>query len=99
MPTPSLTDKALGVAQAAARAGEDIRPVGSDIKRGQAVLQAGDMLAAPEIGILATVGAAKVQVSPLHAPHPAVHLSDCMECSTHAWSKLAQDTQGHHEYC
>ena len=36
--------------------------MGSDIKRGQVVLQAGDMLEAPEIGILATVGASKVKV-------------------------------------
>ena len=49
--------------QAASKAGEDIRQVGSDIKQGQLVLQAGDMLDAPEIGILATVGATSVQVS------------------------------------
>ena len=49
-------------AQAAGKAGEDIRPVGSDIKQGQAVLHAGDMLDAPEIGILATVGATTVKV-------------------------------------
>lgn len=36
--------------------------MGSDIKRSQVVLQAGDMLDAPEIGILATVGAAEVKV-------------------------------------
>ena len=51
------------VVQAASGAGQDIRPVGCDIKCGQAVLQAGDMLDAPEIGILATVGSVDVKVT------------------------------------
>lgn len=38
------------------RVGEDIRPVGSDVAAGQVVLQAGERLAAAEIGLLATVG-------------------------------------------
>ena len=49
--------------QGASKAGEDIRQPGSDIKAGQAVLQAGDLLGAAEIGLLATVGAAQVKVS------------------------------------
>jgi len=48
--------------QAASKAGEDIRAVGSDIQVGQTVLQAGDLLGAAEIGILATVGAATLKV-------------------------------------
>ncbi len=48
--------------QAASKAGEDIRAVGSDIQVGQTVLQAGDMLGPAEIGILATVGAATLKV-------------------------------------
>lgn len=51
------------VVQEASKAGHDIRAVGSDIKQGQAVLQAGDMLDAPEIGILATVGSVNVKVT------------------------------------
>ena len=49
--------------QAASKAGEDIRQAGSDIRAGQPVLQAGDMLGPAEIGLLATVGAAQVKVS------------------------------------
>ncbi len=46
------------------RAGADIRPVGSDIQQGETVLDAGAHLGAAEIGLLATVGAAQVQVYP-----------------------------------
>ena len=49
--------------QAAGKTGQDIRPVGSDIKAGQLVLPAGTLLGPAEVGILATVGAAHVQVS------------------------------------
>ena len=48
--------------QGASKPGEDVRAVGSDITAGQVVLQAGDLLGAAEIGILATVGAARVKV-------------------------------------
>ncbi|KAI8470687.1 MAG: molybdopterin biosynthesis protein [Monoraphidium minutum] len=41
----------------AAKPGQDIRPVGSDIERGAEVLAAGERLGPAEIGILATVGA------------------------------------------
>ncbi len=44
------------------RAGEDIRTVGSDVAAGQRVLEAGERLAAAEIGLLATVGVAQVPV-------------------------------------
>jgi molybdenum cofactor synthesis domain-containing protein len=43
-------------------AGAYIRPVGSDIEAGQLVLERGTVLGAPEIGLLATVGAATIQV-------------------------------------
>lgn len=46
------------------KAGDDIRPVGSDIERGQEVLPAGARLGAAEIGLLATVGIATVSVYP-----------------------------------
>lgn len=46
----------------AAKPGEDIRPVGSDVALGQVVLSAGDRLGPAEIGILASVGASRVKV-------------------------------------
>ncbi|DBA77249.1 hypothetical protein WJX79_006001 [Trebouxia sp. C0005] len=55
-------EKRVRIVKAASQAGEDIRAVGSDIKVGQTVLQAGDMLGPAEIGILATVGAATLKV-------------------------------------
>lgn len=44
------------------KVGEDVREVGSDVAAGEVVLQAGDMVGAAEIGILATVGATEVEV-------------------------------------
>ncbi|KAK7476221.1 hypothetical protein BaRGS_00032497, partial [Batillaria attramentaria] len=41
--------------------GQDIRPVGSDIAKGQQVLCRGQRLGPAELGLLATVGVAKVQ--------------------------------------
>lgn len=46
----------------AAQPGLDIRPVGSDMAAGAVVLPAGTRVNAAEIGILATVGAARVSV-------------------------------------
>lgn len=46
----------------AARPGQDIRAVGSDIRAGETVLAAGERVGPAEIGLLATVGAATVQV-------------------------------------
>ena len=43
--------------------GKWVRPLGSDIEAGATVLAAGERVGAAEIGILATVGAAHVQVS------------------------------------
>lgn len=37
--------------------------MGSDIQKGQAVLQAGELIGPAEVGILATVGAAKLKVN------------------------------------
>lgn len=70
MPSPAMpccacawhTQQHFDIVQAASKAGEDIRAVGSDIQVGQTVLQAGDMLGPAEIGILATVGAATLKV-------------------------------------
>ncbi|CAI5530168.1 unnamed protein product [Closterium sp. Naga37s-1] len=45
-----------------ATVGQDIRPVGSDLAAGTVVLQAGERLGPAEIGLLATVGAAHVNV-------------------------------------
>ncbi|EYU35987.1 hypothetical protein ABFS82_14G225400 [Erythranthe guttata] len=44
--------------------GLDIRPVGSDIAKGDVVLKSGDHLGAAEIGLLATVGITAVKVYP-----------------------------------
>ncbi|KXZ48662.1 hypothetical protein GPECTOR_26g565 [Gonium pectorale] len=46
----------------AARAGQDIRPVGSDIMQGDVVLRAGERVGVAEVGILATVGAVQLRV-------------------------------------
>lgn len=46
------------------RPGDDIRKIGADIAQGERVLSAGVRLGAAEIGLLATVGAAQVQVHP-----------------------------------
>lgn len=54
--------------QAASKVGEDIRPTGSDIQAGAQVLQKGDLIDAAEIGLLATVGAATLQVPSLSMP-------------------------------
>ncbi|GJP53026.1 hypothetical protein CLOM_g12172 [Closterium sp. NIES-68] len=45
-----------------ATAGQDIRPVGSDLAAGTVVLPGGDRIGPSEVGLLATVGAAQVQV-------------------------------------
>lgn len=50
--------------------GVDIRPVGSDIAKGDVVLKSGERLGAAEVGLLATVGVFMVKVYP--APSIAV---------------------------
>ena len=65
--------------QAAKAAGQDIRPVGSDIKAQDLVLKAGTLLGPGEIGILASVGAADVQVIPVWYTCPLQ--SVCMSTS------------------
>ena len=42
--------------------GQDIRPVGTDIKTGEVVVKAGTKLGPSEAGVLASVGIVKVQV-------------------------------------
>ena len=44
------------------KAGQDIRKIGSDIEKGSIILQQGSVIGPAEIGLLATVGAAKVRV-------------------------------------
>lgn len=44
------------------KAGQDIRPVGCDIKAGNKVLNAGSWVGPSEIGLLASIGVTKVQV-------------------------------------
>lgn len=51
-------------------AGADVRPVGYDVAAGQEVLPAGALLGAAEIGLLATIGVAQVNVYP--APRVAI---------------------------
>jgi gephyrin len=46
------------------RAGDDVRPVGVDVRAGETVLQAGDYLGVAEIGLLATVGVTQAPVYP-----------------------------------
>ncbi len=50
--------------------GANIRPIGQDIRRGEVVLRAGALLGPAELGVLATVGRAEVEVIP--APVVAV---------------------------
>lgn len=42
--------------------GHDVRPVGSDIQAGQAILEVGDRVGSAEVGLLATVGASRIPV-------------------------------------
>lgn len=48
--------------EAEVKAGQHLRPKGQDIGVGQTVLTAGSRLRAPELGVLASVGAAEVKV-------------------------------------
>ncbi len=51
-----LKDDHVVIHQEDVRAGENIRPIGSDIRKGDAVLAAGAQLGAPEIGLAANLG-------------------------------------------
>ncbi|MFQ6014831.1 MAG: gephyrin-like molybdotransferase Glp [Anaerolineae bacterium] len=50
------------------KAGDDVRPAGQDIARGELVLRRGTLLGAAEVGLLATIGYTVVKVY----PHPKV---------------------------
>ncbi len=50
--------------RARVQAGADIRPIGVDVAAGEQVLAAGERLGPAEVGLLATVGAARVAVYP-----------------------------------
>ncbi|KAK9807616.1 hypothetical protein WJX72_004182 [[Myrmecia] bisecta] len=62
--------KRVRINKAARGPGDDVRAVGSDIRAGAVVLQAGGLVGAAEVGLLATVGATSVQVH--QTPHMAV---------------------------
>lgn len=47
----------------AARPGDNVRPVGEDIRAGQVVIPAGTLVRAEEIGVLASIGQAQVPVT------------------------------------
>ncbi len=50
--------------RASVKPGDDVRPVGVDVTGGQTVLAAATRLGAAEVGLLATVGAARIQIHP-----------------------------------
>lgn len=56
------TDDGLRILQPVVRAGDNIRPIGSDMVEGEEVLQAGIRLSAPYLGLLASLGQAHVEV-------------------------------------
>lgn len=70
-------------AQAARGPGDDVRAVGSDIKAGEVVLHRGDRLGAAEIGLLATVGAADLQVCSGLPVRPFEVSVSCMSACIH----------------
>lgn len=63
-PLPNTDGQRLVRIQQQVRPGDDIRKIGADIGTGETVLDAGVHLGAAEVGLLATVGAAQVQVYP-----------------------------------
>ena len=56
--------------RATVKPGADVRPIGFDVAVGQEVLPAGTLLGAAELGLLATIGVAQVNVHP--APRVAI---------------------------
>lgn len=66
----SATNRPLVRIHARVQPGADVRPIGYDVAVGQEVVPAGMRLGPAEIGLLATVGAAQVEVHP--APRVAV---------------------------
>lgn len=58
----AMVDGRLVVRQASVRAGENIRPVGADLRRGELLIPAGTRLGPAEVGILASLGYATVRV-------------------------------------
>lgn len=52
------------VPKVAVRSGDNIRPVGHDLRRGERILARGDLVGPAEIGLLAAVNALRVQVVP-----------------------------------
>eukprot|EP00892_Ulva_mutabilis_P000348 jgi/Ulvmu1/10313/UM060_0115.1 len=60
--TEPMPDSGEVKIKVAATAGQDIRTVGSDVQTGQVCLEDGELIGPAEVGILATVGAVKVNV-------------------------------------
>lgn len=58
-----LKDDHVVIHQEDVQPGENIRPIGSDIKQGDLVLKAGTQLGPPEIGLLANLGITPVPVT------------------------------------
>lgn len=63
-PLPAANGQRLVQIGRQVQPGDDIRAIGADIDAGETVLPAGIHLGAAEVGLLATVGAAQVQVHP-----------------------------------
>lgn len=59
------TELEIEVMSKAVVAGQEIRPIGSDIQQGDVVLRRGVLLTPSDVGVLATVGQVKVQVRAL----------------------------------
>ncbi|CAL5220125.1 g2080 [Coccomyxa viridis] len=59
---PSGSQQRVKIVKAAKGPGDDVRAVGSDIQAGEVVLPEGSVIGAAEVGLLATVGAAKLRV-------------------------------------
>jgi molybdenum cofactor synthesis domain-containing protein len=58
----TVADGCVRINQPQLRAGENIRPIGSDMMAGEEILPAGTRLSAPELGLLASLGHARVDV-------------------------------------
>ena len=60
----------MAVIEAGHRAGQNVRPVGEDIRRGELALGAGTLLRPAQLGLLASLGVAEVTV--LRRPRVAI---------------------------
>jgi molybdenum cofactor synthesis domain-containing protein len=58
----TLRDEQVVINQSIVRAGDNIRPIGADLRRGDLLVAAGSMLGPAEVGLLASLGHAQVRV-------------------------------------